>query len=178
MNQKQKLGYMVLGAWIMAVGITIGQFVTPDIEAQNNGVFDKVVCRELEVVDKAGLVGVRLIANDKVNRVGVFDKLGAIAVAVASFEGMNGIVVNNLQGNAGILLASEEKGNSVDVHTPNVHTPKGDKVGVRLFCAEVANGIQLTEQAGEESMQLFAGEVRAPFIIITDRTGKNMWSTP
>ena len=173
MNHKQKLGYMALGALILAVGITIGQFVTPDIEAQNNGVFDKVVCRELEVVDKAGLVGVRLIANDKVNRVGVFDKLGAIAVAVASFEGGNGIVVNNLQGNAGILLASEEKGNSVDVHTP-----KGDKVGVRLYCAEVANGIQLTGQAGEESMQLFAGEVRAPFIIITDRTGKNMWSTP
>ena len=173
MNHKMKLGYTLLGAGIMALGIIIGQFVTPDIEAQNNGVFDKVVCRELEVVDKAGLVGVRLIANDKVNRVGVFDKLGAIAVAVASFEGMNGIVVNNLQGNAGILLASEEKGNSVDVHTP-----EGDKVGVRLFCAEVANGIQLTEQAGEESMQLFAGEVRAPFIIITDRTGKNMWSTP
>ena len=60
----------------------------------------------------------------------------------------------------------------------DVHTPKGDKVGVRLYCAEVANGIQLTGQAGEESMQLFAGEVRAPFIIITDRTGKNMWSTP
>ena len=171
MNHKQKLGYMALGALILAVSITIGQFVTPNIEAQNNGVFDKVVCRELEVVDKAGLVGVRLIANDKVNRVGVFDKLGAIAVA--SFEGGNGIVVNNLQGNAGILLPSEEKGNSVDVHTP-----KGDKVGVRLFCAEVANGIQLTGQAGEESMQLFAGEVRAPFIIITDRTGKNMWSTP
>ena len=31
MNQKQKLGYMVLGAWIMAVGITIGQWRTPDI---------------------------------------------------------------------------------------------------------------------------------------------------
>ena len=29
MNHKQKLGYTLLGAGIMAVGITIGQFVTP-----------------------------------------------------------------------------------------------------------------------------------------------------
>ena len=29
MNHRQKLGYMALGAGIMAVGITIGQFVTP-----------------------------------------------------------------------------------------------------------------------------------------------------
>ena len=33
MNYKQKFGYMALGAGIMAVGITIGQFITPIIEA-------------------------------------------------------------------------------------------------------------------------------------------------
>ena len=35
MNYKQKLGYMALGAGILAVGIIIGQWGTPDIEAQN-----------------------------------------------------------------------------------------------------------------------------------------------
>ncbi len=34
MNHKQKLGYMPLGAGILAVGIIIGQVVTPDIEAE------------------------------------------------------------------------------------------------------------------------------------------------
>ena len=29
MNHRQKLGYMVLGALILAIGITIGQFITP-----------------------------------------------------------------------------------------------------------------------------------------------------
>ena len=54
MNNRQKLGYMALGATILAVGITIGQFVTPNIEAQNNGVFDKIVCRDLRWwIDKA-----------------------------------------------------------------------------------------------------------------------------
>ena len=54
MNHKQKLGYMALGAGILALGIIIGQWVTPDIEAQNNSVFDKIQCRELRVVDENG----------------------------------------------------------------------------------------------------------------------------
>ena len=54
MNHKQKLGYMALGAGILAVGIIIGQFVTPDIEAQSNGVFDKITCRGIGVIDKDG----------------------------------------------------------------------------------------------------------------------------
>ena len=54
MNHKQKLGYMALGAGIMALGIIIGQFVTPDIEAQSDGVFDTIQCRELQVVDENG----------------------------------------------------------------------------------------------------------------------------
>ena len=42
MNTWQKLGYMALGAGILAIGIIIGQVITPDIEAQKNGVFDKI----------------------------------------------------------------------------------------------------------------------------------------
>ena len=54
MNHKQKLGYMALGAGIMALGMIIGQWGTPDIEAQNNGVFDEIVCTGLTVVNHAG----------------------------------------------------------------------------------------------------------------------------
>ena len=54
MNYKQKLGYMALGAGIMALGIIIGQVITPDIEAQSNGVFDEIVCNKLTVVNEAG----------------------------------------------------------------------------------------------------------------------------
>ena len=49
MNHKQKLGYTLLGAGVMAVGITIGQFITPQLEAQQNGYFDKILCRQLLV---------------------------------------------------------------------------------------------------------------------------------
>ena len=54
MNHKQKLAYMALGALILALGITIGQVITPTIEAQNNGVFDDITCRSLRVVDEKG----------------------------------------------------------------------------------------------------------------------------
>lgn len=64
MNHKQKLGYILLGAGIMAVGVTIGQFLTPSIEAQSNGVFDKITCRELEVVDAKGNKGIVLAGGD------------------------------------------------------------------------------------------------------------------
>ncbi|MYE87631.1 hypothetical protein F4X33_01355 [Candidatus Poribacteria bacterium] len=34
----------------MAVGITIGQFVTTQLEAQRDGVFDEIICRKITVV--------------------------------------------------------------------------------------------------------------------------------
>lgn len=64
MNHKQKFLYTLLGAGIMAVGITIGQFITPNIDAQSNGVFDKVICRELEVVDAKGNKAIVLAGGD------------------------------------------------------------------------------------------------------------------
>ena len=70
MNHKQKLGYIALGAGILALGITIGQIITPDIEAQSNGVFDKITCRELHVVNKHGKLAIELVAGAKPNAVG------------------------------------------------------------------------------------------------------------
>ena len=86
MNHKQKLGYIVLGAAIMAVGITIGQFITPNIEAQSNGVFNKIVCREIEVLDEDGNKAIGLRSNDKATSVSIYDRRGNIA-AVLGTEG-------------------------------------------------------------------------------------------
>ena len=75
MNHKQKLGYILLGAGIMAVGITIGQFVIPNIEAQSNGVFDKITCREIEVVDKDGDKAIGLGTEDGWTRLTFWEKI-------------------------------------------------------------------------------------------------------
>ena len=65
MNYKQKLRYTLLGAGIMALGIIIGQWGTPNIEAQSKGVFDKITCREFEVVDAKGNKAIVLAGGDK-----------------------------------------------------------------------------------------------------------------
>ena len=79
MNHKQKLGYMALGAGILAIGIIIGQFVTPDIEAQSNGVFDKITCREIEVIDKGGETAIRLHTTKHGGDIRLDSKDGRIA---------------------------------------------------------------------------------------------------
>lgn len=86
MNHKQKLGYILLGAGIMAVGITIGQFLTPQLEALSNGVFNKIVCREIEVLDEDGNKAIGLRSNDKATSVSIYDRRGNIA-AVLGTEG-------------------------------------------------------------------------------------------
>ena len=108
MNHKQKLGYMALGAGILALGIIIGQFVTPDIEAQADGVFDKIQCRELVVVDKEGTATVRIFSDEdrgfisvyKQSKVGIHMSVdedgGLIGVRSMKGEGRAGIGINRL----------------------------------------------------------------------------------
>ena len=178
MNYKMKLGYMALGAGILALGIIIGQIITPDIEAQNNGVFDKITCREIEVVDKDGLVGVRLAAADNgTNGVSVFGKQGVAAANILSTDKGNVININNSK-EVGIVLYSGIFQNGDRGNTVEVYNPQSDKTGFKLACNESGNGLFLKGQAGEESMDLLAVEKRKPFILIKDRAGKHIWSTP
>ena len=114
MNHKQKLGYMALGAGILALGIIIGQWGTPDIEAQNNGVFDEITCRSLKVVDKNGrrsaflgravypLIRGREIEG---NAFQLFDKDGKPAIQLSS-DIMNEVTIYDQTGGKGIRLHS------------------------------------------------------------------------
>ena len=102
MNHKQKLGYMALGAGILALGIIIGQIITPDIEAQGNGVFDDITCRRLTVVDQNEKVAI-LLASDKesANAIVILDQNGKKAIGLTA--------LNNEVGNAITILDQNEK---------------------------------------------------------------------
>ena len=50
MNHKQILGYTVLGAMIMPIGI--GSIVSPPLIAQRDGVFGEIECSKLTVVNE------------------------------------------------------------------------------------------------------------------------------
>ena len=94
MNYKQKLGYTILGAVIMSVGLGLGAIVTAPLIAQNNGVFDKVQCTTLMVVDKHGNPAVIIGAN----------------------EDGNGILLRNQAGKDAIVLHTQNSTNSLSIY--------------------------------------------------------------
>ena len=118
MDNRQKLGYMALGAAVLAVGIVIGQFMTPDIEAQNNGVFDHIVCRRLGVVNDNGDTMILLSADKNHNAVYVYDAQseGNKAVVLTSNPAGNGVYVFDKQDDPAANLASYQAGNVVYVY--------------------------------------------------------------
>ena len=120
MNHKQKLGYMALGAGILALGIIIGQFVTPDIKAQStdlpmdfddielppsNRRFNKITCREIEVVDKDGNKAIVLFTGGvfKGRGIKIYDRKGNPAVVLSSDDLSNKLYLIDSQSKLGWL---------------------------------------------------------------------------
>ena len=58
MNMKQKLTYMLIGCLFTLSGFVLSNLTnTPThVQAQDEKVIDKIVCRQLEVVDNTGKV--------------------------------------------------------------------------------------------------------------------------
>ena len=86
MNYKQKLGYMALGAGIMLVGLTVGAIVSPPLIAHGGpadlGVFGKVVCRKIEVVNEHDQTMIRLESDPSGSLVTVYNKAGEAAMSL------------------------------------------------------------------------------------------------
>ena len=119
MSHKQKLGYMALGALIMLIGMGVGStFFTPHIEAQQNGVFDTITCRELKVVDKNGQQAIELNGGAG-NYIVIFNnKNGQSAIELGSL-GANNIMICDENGKKAIGLKSFRGGNSIDISDQN-----------------------------------------------------------
>lgn len=97
MNRKQRLGYILLGAGIMAVGVIIGQFITLDIEAQNNGVFDEIMCKKLTIVDGKGNKSIVLGSGSTGNGIIVIDKKGKKSIILMADEIRNSLSLYDSQ---------------------------------------------------------------------------------
>ena len=153
MNYKQKLGYIALGAGIMLAGITIGQFLTPDIEAQNNGVFDKIICRELEVVDAKGDKAIVLTSEEFrgkgiegedyeiwENKMVFYKRQGKEAVKLVVEKSGSEILLNDRKGNRGIWLRSGQNfvsdNNKIVLYEPDKAGANAyEHQGARLQCS-------------------------------------------
>ena len=134
MNYKQKLGYMALGAGILALGIIIGQVITPDIEAQNNGVFDKITCRELEVIDKDIKTGITLTTHERGGLFALSGKGGSVDIGTTAVRG-GFVSVSGKEGKSRVTISTTDPGGRVDVFN-NQGTPAAimsvDEYGGRI----------------------------------------------
>ncbi len=144
MNHKQKLGYMALGAGILALGIAIGQFITPSIEAQSNGVFDAIVCRSLEVVDEKGNKAIVLgVTNDNERIMGILNEAGESAITIAADEKGSGITLNDNTGQPAIALFAVKLFNTVEIRD------KRGGNGIRLHASNgLGNRAQVYDRGG------------------------------
>ena len=173
MNQKQKLGYMVLGAGILALGITIGQFITPDIEAQSNGVFDKITCRELVVVDSSGKEAIFLKSTKKNNNIIIMGKEGGlIGLSTDETEGNGVVIFGNDQSPPALRLYShDESGNGIVIQS------KHGKKGIYLTTDEEGNQVTINDHYGNPTVHLVSGK-NVDGVVVWDKAGNVKWSTP
>ena len=129
MNHKQKLGYMALGAAIMAIGIIIGQWGTPDIEAQSNGVFDKITCREIEVIDKDDNEAIRLYTTKHGGDIRMHSKDGRIA-AMGINEYGGSVYLSGKGNNGDGVVSIHTSENTAHLKLDNGYLDRGIKMGV------------------------------------------------
>ena len=156
MNYQQKLGYMALGAGILALGIIIGQVITPNIEAQSNSVFDKITCRELVVTAENGNKAIALVATE---------------------EAGNGIIIYNPAEEGTIVLVATEQQSQVSI---------SDRVGTKAInllsdntTPFEGNSVTIYNQVGGQGVLLYSVKGRGNGVIVADLTGNaSWWTTP
>ena len=90
MNDKQKLGYIVLGAAMTLVGVAVSVF-SPSLNAQRGSEY--IVCKGLVVVDNKGNDAIRLTVGEKRNLIVVYDKTGKRAIGLHTDETVTGIII-------------------------------------------------------------------------------------
>ena len=113
MNVKQKLGYMLIGCLFTIAGYILASLGGVATHAQQNEqVIDKVICRELQVVNKDGKRGVILFTTRNGNGVmGVFNNAGE-EVAILTADQHGGVMEfhSNTGNKIGVIGASEVGG--------------------------------------------------------------------
>lgn len=131
MNMKQKITYMLIGCLFTIAGYVLSSlFNTPThVQAQDDKVIDKIVCKELEIVNDDGTTVVKLVSfrgngvmsTYNADRKGLVfigsetdGKSGVMSIFNANGKGLVGIGSRNGSGGMDILNADEKNLSSLD----------------------------------------------------------------
>ena len=148
MNHKQKLGYTVLGAVIMLVGLGLGAIVSPPLIAQRNGVFDEIECSKLTVVDKNDKLAIILAANEDENGIVLLNQAGTMSARLSADKDGSSLGLFNAEGEQSIALLGTETGGIVALYD-------GDgQEGIYLVVNELSRFIAVLNEEGEKAIRL------------------------
>ena len=167
MNPKQKLGYILLGAGIMAVGITIGQVITPDIRAQNNGVFDEIWCRKLTVYYDTGEPAIGLAATPQGSAILVLSPSGKKAVELYSDGTSNSMNVFNENAERTIQLVDKHDSGT----TIMLSNDRGERAIALGSLNIIGNNLTLYDQAGNPAVEANSVMSGQNDMVIHDQNG-------
>ena len=172
MNYKQKLGYTFLGAAVMAVGITIGQFSTPNIEAQNNGVFDEIVCKKITVTNPDGNPGILLESKKDGSGIRIHHKQGKEAVSLIAGGGLAFIQITKPSGEPAANLMCGGPASFFSLYG------EGEKAAISLsVLAKAGQSITMADEKGTDMIRLDAN-LFGNYITISDEAGERVWRAP
>ncbi len=117
MNVKQKLGYMFIGCLFTIAGYILASLGGDTTHAQQNEqVIDKIVCRELEVVNTAGNVVASIASSDNGGIMSVQNTAGKVVAGIAVTEHDSGIMsVQNTAGKVVAFISATDKGGGMSI---------------------------------------------------------------
>ena len=115
MNVKQKVGYMLIGCLFTIAGYILASLGGGATHTQQNEqVLDKIVCRELEVVNTEGTPVVRIGASGDGGAMGVFNAAaGKGGFRIHAAEGSAAISVINAAGKTVGIIGATEDGSGI-----------------------------------------------------------------
>ena len=150
---------MALGAGILAIGIIIGQVVTPNIEAQSSGVFGEVVCTGLTVVNHAGEPMIELISAEDTNMIRLVDKAGTPGIGISvNDDGNSMMIMNKRNRGIGIWLVSEiEKDNQILLFEPDKES-NNKQIALRSHDGHSLITLGRTGRADDTGITLFSSK--------------------
>ena len=154
MNFKQKLGYMLIGCLFTIAGYIIASLGGDTTHAQQNEqVIDKIVCRELEVVNKDGK---RVVAIGQLWKaaayggvVEVYDRKGKRHVQIVAAEGSGSMTVYSENRKEVATIRADSNGGGMSIMDEDGFVfVSGGKVSIGNDAGKKVVGMGVSETGG------------------------------
>ncbi len=117
MQHRQKFRYTLLGAAILALGVVIGQFITPGSESQSSSVFDEISCRKLTIITDTGESAIVLSSDEQSNSISIADTNEKhIALSLGGDQEGAHLLVNEPGDEKGIVLSASSGHNAIGIY--------------------------------------------------------------